>query len=196
MPAPAKGQGLISAVSAVSPSDIWAVGSVLLANFRFKTFIEHWDGTSWSQVESPNPGGTGNELSGVYASGPPTGWGVGRSSGRPLLLRLANRAWHRVRLPTADADFEFYGISGTSDDDVWVVGDERQRNSSTTLTMHWNGKHWTRVESPTKGTFADLNGVAAGPRGQTWAVGGHSFKGSDDQRPVHELWTGSRWVMR
>ena len=52
---------MLYAVAALSPTDVWAAGSSLSSQH---TLIEHWDGTSWSVVASPNPVEY-NRLSGV-----------------------------------------------------------------------------------------------------------------------------------
>src|SRR5690242_8932503 len=46
----------LSGVSAASPTDAWAVGYQYDSNDRQLTIAEHWDGTRWSTVPSPNPG--------------------------------------------------------------------------------------------------------------------------------------------
>jgi hypothetical protein len=46
----------LKAVAALSPSNVWAVGMVRpIASLNWRPVVEHWDGTSWSQVGSPDP---------------------------------------------------------------------------------------------------------------------------------------------
>jgi hypothetical protein len=45
----------LRAVSEVAPTDFWAVGNDDINGF-FGTLVEHWNGTAWSVVPSPNPG--------------------------------------------------------------------------------------------------------------------------------------------
>jgi hypothetical protein len=42
-------------VEAISPSNVWAVGWVRPSNLGWMPLVEHWDGTSWSKVASPDP---------------------------------------------------------------------------------------------------------------------------------------------
>ena len=35
-------------MAAVSSTKVWAVSGQRLCTFRFKRFIEHWDGSTWS----------------------------------------------------------------------------------------------------------------------------------------------------
>ncbi|HLJ35593.1 MAG TPA: hypothetical protein VKU38_18200, partial [Ktedonobacteraceae bacterium] len=56
--------GLMS-VATVSPSDVWAVGYRQNAKGTLRTLSEHWDGTTWSAVTSPNRGTGENQLRGI-----------------------------------------------------------------------------------------------------------------------------------
>src|SRR5947208_2708107 len=49
------GNNSLVPVAAISSNDVWAVGYYTLTD-RYQTLIEHWDGTQWSIVPSPNPG--------------------------------------------------------------------------------------------------------------------------------------------
>src|SRR5260370_23658835 len=44
----------LSAITCVSASDCWAVGEYRPPFNNAYTLVEHWDGTSWSVVPSPN----------------------------------------------------------------------------------------------------------------------------------------------
>ena len=46
------GGNRLNGLAVVSPDDIWAVGVGCL---DLETLIEHWNGTAWSIVPSPNP---------------------------------------------------------------------------------------------------------------------------------------------
>src|SRR5207248_7564803 len=65
-------------VAAVSSNDIWAVGYYWDDDhISIHTLVEHWDGTAWSIVPSPNPvSGDYSQLHGVAASGTDV-WAVG-----------------------------------------------------------------------------------------------------------------------
>ena len=60
--------GLLLSVAAVSANNIWAVGEFLDPNLNeYQTLTEHWDGTSWSVIPSPNATTGHNYLAGVTA---------------------------------------------------------------------------------------------------------------------------------
>src|SRR5262249_28134816 len=47
---------VLTAVAVVSATDIWAVGYSTAASGVQQTLTEHWNGTSWNVVASPNVG--------------------------------------------------------------------------------------------------------------------------------------------
>src|SRR2546430_16484945 len=56
----------LNAVAAVTENDVWAVGASSSSDSSSsRTLIEHWNGTGWSVVRSPNPGATFNVLTAV-----------------------------------------------------------------------------------------------------------------------------------
>lgn len=67
-PAPTKSACLDSSlrgIAAISASDIWAAGFNATSLGGLDTLTEHWDGTSWKLINSPNPGNFKNGLSGL-----------------------------------------------------------------------------------------------------------------------------------
>jgi hypothetical protein len=74
--------GSLYALSGTSSSDIWAVGCTLRnEKYGHETVIEHYDGTRWNRVKSPNPEPYATQcLSGVSASSPTDAWAVGTYS--------------------------------------------------------------------------------------------------------------------
>jgi hypothetical protein len=96
-PNPGKDQNShLLGIAAISASDIWAVGDIGAPFGHIATITEHWDGTSWSIISSPNPGNSANRLYGVTALGDGTVAAVGHQSGtttdQPLILQNAASA--------------------------------------------------------------------------------------------------------
>ena len=91
-PSVAYWSNILNSVVAVARDDVWAVGTSLRDSYTADgdvqtstlTLIEHWDGSAWSIVPSPNPG-TGNnyygtpvnQLAGVAAVSTSDVWAVG-----------------------------------------------------------------------------------------------------------------------
>jgi hypothetical protein len=106
-----------------------------LFNSPRKTLIEHWNGTRWKHVASPNPGdpaGTlGSVLTGVTATSASNVWAVGDYSDSTATLTLTARwngtAWKQVASPNpaGTAAFDDNGlnaVAATSAANVWAVG--------------------------------------------------------------------------
>src|SRR5262249_22093127 len=72
-------EGEVTAVAALSASDVWAVGQFENLESVQQTLIEHWDGTQWTAVDSPSPSQRYNLLQGVAAISPRDAWAVGYS---------------------------------------------------------------------------------------------------------------------
>ena len=69
----------LSDVAAISSTDVWSVGTDEGDNtIPSKTLAEHWNGTGWSIVRTPNAGPGWNFLSGVSGSSSTDVWAVGR----------------------------------------------------------------------------------------------------------------------
>jgi hypothetical protein len=69
------------AVAAISPSNVWAVGATVINGFgKFATWSAHWNGTSWTQVPTPQPGVSDDVLLDVAAAGPGNVWAVGHTN--------------------------------------------------------------------------------------------------------------------
>jgi hypothetical protein len=194
-----RGTGALKAISAVSATDMWAVGSGL------GTLTEHWNGTMWSVVKSPNPGSEYNDLNGVAAIASNDVWAVGSYSDNPqvpdtntLIEHWNGTKWSVVSSlspgPYSNTLSAVVAISAT---DVWAVGISSNGGGNLTLTEHWNGTQWSVVSSPSPNSNATLNGAVAVSTSDVWAVGftfgsGNGFSGGSQQTLI-EQWNGSAW---
>jgi hypothetical protein len=191
---PANGQ--LNGVAAIAPNDVWAVGSSG-QGAPSRTLIEHWDGTTWSIVPSPNKGPFPNGLSAIDAVTPDDIWAVGSwfTKGfvdRTLVLHWDGAAWARVPSPNADAaDNDLVSIAAIATDDVWAVG----FHGLHTLTMHWDGTAWTVEPSPTPGGSSDLGGVVGVAPDDVWAVGGRVDRQANALHTLVEHWNGTSWIV-
>ncbi len=123
-----------TSVTAVSATDIWAVGSDSTPSSFDYTLIEHFNGSSWKVVASPNVGTGSNDLVSVAAVSANNVVAVGTaySSGNSaaLILRWNGSSWKQVVSPTQPEE-QLNGVAhvpGTSQ--LWAVGSD----STGTLT--------------------------------------------------------------
>src|SRR5262249_26684318 len=83
-------------VAATSASDAWAVGYYFITTGVTHTLIEHWNGTAWRRVKSPDPSSTKNVLTGVAASSATNAWAVGSYKSGTVWRTLALHCWWPV----------------------------------------------------------------------------------------------------
>jgi len=196
--------GQLNAVSAVSPSDAWAVGFTVIAGQPGAVpLIMHWNGTSWSKAKSPNiPFG---ELNGVSMVSATDGWAAGwsRNTGKIIILHWDGTSWTQVPTPSPGPETTLTAVSDTSPGNAWAVGwADRTQDGTQTITLHWNGSAWQHVASPSPGHQIpragvignELTGVAITSRMNAWAVGDYTVNGTDRQAALTLHWNGSRWA--
>jgi hypothetical protein len=125
----------LSAVTTISPSDAWAVGSYIAGGIGH-TLILHWNGVSWKVVKSPNPGGasTGNILFGVSAASSGNAWAAGDTGSGGLMEEWNGSKW-RVAFTSA-APSDLFAVDASSPADVWAVGQVMYYGSSQVLAVH------------------------------------------------------------
>jgi hypothetical protein len=139
-------------VGAVSSKDVWAVGiKTGPENPDFgEQLIEHWDGTAWSVVASPEIEGSDLQhvaaisAKNVWAFGPPTGPG-------PLLEHWDGTAWSIV--PDTGVLSSLDGISAVSVDSAGNIWALASNNTGGEFLLEFNGTTWSQVA-----TMPTING--------------------------------------
>jgi hypothetical protein len=192
--------GLLHGVAVLSPCNAWAVGSYNTSTAS-QTLIVHWNGSSWKQVASPNPGGpsTDNILTGVAATSATNAWAVGyyfteTDGERTLIEHWNGTVWRQVRSPNPPSGSpSLSGVAATSARNAWAVGSYNGgHGADLTLIARWNGTAWRQVRSPSPGRVDNLlTGVAASSSRSAWAVGGY-FTGTA-WRTLIVRWNGTAW---
>ncbi|MDQ2742321.1 MAG: hypothetical protein M3Z66_08485 [Chloroflexota bacterium] len=191
----------LSAVAAVSSSDVWAVGNYI-NGANDQTLIEQWNGSFWVTVPSQNVAGANNYLTGLTVVSANDVWAVGYSQAGGGPSTLAEH-WNGVAwaiVPSANQsgnNDKLQAVSAVSASDVWAVGLYSPDFVSPfqTLIEHWNGTSWGIVSSPNRGAGHNiLNGVSAVSSTKVEAAGSYN-DGSDDQT-LTEVWNGSSWQVR
>jgi hypothetical protein len=173
-------ENALTSVTAISANDVWAVGFYYKTNSSpTTTLIEHWNGTTWSIVSSPNAGTRGSSLQGVTAICAKNIWAVGFASGQTLIEHWNGTTWSIVSSPnTTSALNAFRGVAAVSANLVWAVGYARGVTPSSpvqTLIEQWNGTRWSIVASPNASSSSLLFAVAGVPKTQKmWAAGSNN----------------------
>jgi hypothetical protein len=208
VPTPAgTGQATFGGVDDLSPTNAWAVGDWEASGAtEEQTLIEHWNGTAWSIVPSPNPGGTtsgsDDELTAIAGVGPNDLWAVGSfdigGEFNALLFEHWNgTAWSFVAPPDESGEEFATGVTAITSTDVWVVGDVGFNQD--TLSANWNGRSWTEVTTPTLQTTDSTNfltGVSADGADNVWASGYEgNVNDTNFAQPYMLHWNGTSWQL-
>jgi hypothetical protein len=202
----------LSGVAAIAPNDVWAAGSLSSHQPHPTTLIEHWNGSQWSIVTSPNPGPLSDTLSAVAAVAANDVWAVGESvtgnnATQPLIERWDGAAWHVVSssVPAGATASSLNAVTRVPEtNQLWAVGSVRIGTPPSgmlgyfqPLVERWDGSSWQVITSPSlpSGSLAgSLNGVVALSTTDAWAVGDYTT--SDHKlRALITHWDGSAWKM-
>jgi hypothetical protein len=143
--------GNLSAITAVGPNDIWAVGSTSATpETASEPLLLHWDGTLWHVV----PGASTTENSSLLSVSAVSSndiWAVGSSASskksKALIEHWNGTSWQSVSGLVSGMSFdELSRVVALSDHDVWVVGNSfSQPTQIHPLIEHWDGKNWSAL---------------------------------------------------
>jgi Phosphoesterase family len=194
----------LTAIAGRSPSDIWAVGSLLpRANATIvRTLAIHYNGKTWAAVRTPRNGAQASSFYGVAALPDGTAWAVGihtRATGhtsQSLAEHWDGHAWTVVPTPNpGSAEDMLYSVTAVSDNDVWAAGTYAgPDNAFHPLLEHWNGTSWSVVPVPGPGTQDGiLTSVTSSPGQGVWAAGQLAMSAPDRQVVLHLV--GSSWTV-
>lgn len=171
----ANAENVLAGTDAVSSNDVWAVG--YSGPGLYKTLVEHWDGTRWSIVPSPNVGSQTNSLLSVDALGPNVAWAVGyrmEDAKRKTLVQVWNgTSWSIVSTPNPGSlSNTLLGVAAVAADDVWAVGYKSSGRGYRSLVLHYDGETWSEVTVPVVGTGDNvITSIAAVDGRNIWATG-------------------------
>lgn len=189
----------LSSIAAAADNDVWAVGWAYNQSLgAYRTVTEHWNGTSWSLVKSPNATNGYNLLNGVAVVAANDVWAVGNAAiggtYSTLVEHWNGTAWSIVPSPnTPGMSNILQAISVISANDIWAVGYSTDSNfNNFTLALHWNGTAWSIVPSPIL-DHDILFAVDAIASNDVWAVGRTKPGGYGDARTLTMHWDGSNW---
>jgi hypothetical protein len=163
------GDAVLRGLAAVSPTDVWAVGSEQGAPFAV-----HWDGASWQTAALPTPAVAGG-LNAISGSATDL-WAVGAAADgtRVLTAHWDGTRWSYV--PDAGvSDGGLLTVATVAPNDVWAGGDA--------LLQHWDGTQWRDVSQSFSGVRGSLSAVSSS---DVWlgAAGGMAHWNGATWRPV------------
>lgn len=192
LPVVPPGEATLHGVAAVSPTDVWAVGSTVVNSVHLLSVIEHFDGKQWTIVASPQFA-SGSELFKVHAVAANDIYAVGdfnadKQQGQPLAEHYDGTKWSVVstpRLKNGQAAV-LTAITAISHRDLWVAGAGPQGGASgKPLVMHFDGHRFKQVPFP--GNKVIVGGITAIAADDAWITG-------SDGRTLAAHWDGKAWT--
>jgi hypothetical protein len=206
-PAPRSRFGIDSlfGVSCISASACTAVGSYQRDSRKPRTLIESWNGSAWSVVPSPSPGGrhrVQEYLQAVSCTSATACIAVGgyqtRHAVKTLVESWNGTTWSVMPSPNKGSIVTaLYGVSCTAADACAAIG--HYSNSVTglqSMAESWNGSTWSIVPLPNEPgeQLSLLTSISCTAADDCVAVGGY---GGTLVRPggstLAESWDGSTW---
>jgi hypothetical protein len=203
LPTPSGSTATLLGAADLAPGDGWAVGfSTSTSTDQDQTLIEHWNGTSWSIVPSPDPAGgsTGSdELWAIAAVSRTDIWAAGEdfvqgAAIQPLFANYNGTSWTAVP-PPADSSGTMMGLTAIAANNVWAVG---TIDAQTFTSAHWNGTSWSTVSTPSvnagSNPIEELTAVTAVSASDLWASGWvGNIDNENKLEPIILHSTGSAW---
>jgi len=180
LPSPSGTTASLLGVADVAPGDGWAVGfSTSTSTDQDQSLIEHWNGTAWSIVPSPDPAGgsTGSdELWAIAAVSATNIWAAGEDFVQGAAIQLLFAHYNGTRWtavpPPPDSGGTVLGLTAIAPDNVWAVG---TIDAQTFTSAHWNGTRWSTVATPSvnagSNPIEELTAVTAVSASDLWASG-------------------------
>ena len=163
--------GRLDTVLAVSPNDLWAVGSSLL----------HGNGSTWTTAPFADPRPDG-EFYGAAAIAADDVWAVGDDSTQTRIAHWDGRAWSAVASPNPGGTYNHYnhlsGVAALGPADIWAIGAATGRSA---LILHWDGRSWSVVDDTLPAGLAGLGKIVAAGPNDLWMTGfqhGDRFAGT------------------
>jgi len=175
----------LTSISGSSPSDIWAAGIASTQGKHFSPILEHFNGTSWSNVTVPVSSPTGG-LTDVVDISPTDAYAVTTVG---AILQWNGTTWTLLNATTqTGAAVTGSEVAALSPTDVWIAGLTAPSVDTVTL-YNFNGTTWTSVPAPAATgltpagqTLATPDAAAAVGPGTVWFAG-HTFTADGNELP-------------
>jgi hypothetical protein len=190
----------LTGITAISATDVWAVGYGWISNFTELPLILHYNGATW-KVSNTSQLQFG-QLSSVFARATNDVWAVGWTGQIPnvkaLTLHWNGASWTRAAFPTESGGWiALKSVSGVATNDVWAVGDYQFFDINGGLSLsarsyHWDGTRWTAVIVGLSG-YSFLGSVSAVASKDVWAVGEGIVFPKPNEFQVTFHWDGIEW---
>jgi hypothetical protein len=177
----------LSGVACPSASSCMAVGTLEAAHNN-STLIDHWTGSRWVSMKSPNANYRGyaiDHLESVACPNVSSCIAVGYSVYGTLVEHWNGLKWSIVSSPNPSGPGELLGVACPRASRCTAVGYSAQG----TLVEDWNRSKWSIVRSSKAPRLLGLDGVACASLSDCTAVGDNEL----GTGVIIERWNGATW---
>jgi hypothetical protein len=200
----ASGGASLNAVSCLSATNCIAAGDDGYSNqlVTSLTLAEKWNGSSWTQLATPTPGGNGS-FGGVTCPSATDCIAVGQhvnqyGAGVTFVAVWNGTTWTAQPSPSPAGSVAagLGSISCTSAAACMATGSAFDQIGETleTLAESWNGQVWTKLRTPSPRYTNELNGVACTSASNCQSVGDTSGE-EGKEVTLGVAWNGTKWSM-
>ncbi|MBT2227802.1 hypothetical protein [Nonomuraea sp. NEAU-A123] len=184
---PFAGNTDLSAVHALAPDDVWAVGTTNRygPSADAHTLVLHWDGHTWSRLPDPPKEALVETTLDAVAARPGEVWAAGQRTTyeangfsvkkrEAFAMRWNGSEWTVTPTPATTG---WYGSSITSlawkGTEVWAGGSGQDDDTarSVGVLLRWNGTAWQQAPKPPLLDDYRIKQLGAVPGGDLWATG-------------------------
>ena len=183
----------LGGVSCVDPSFCAAVGDYFSSFDGDHALTEIWDGTSWSEVDSPD-GGTATRLKSVSCVSATFCIAVGQAAGGTLTVaeRWDGTAWSVMQTANPEAYNALTSVSCVSEDFCIAVGYSGGNGSPEARSTVWDGSQWSAVAISNLGPGSSAESVSC--LTTTFCMFTGLIMGQPSQG-ITGFWDGSAWTL-
>jgi hypothetical protein len=201
----AAGNNLLVSAASINAGDIWAVGVQTNGSGYDQTLAEHWNGTSWNVVPTPNQNAFTNDFNDVAAISTNDVWAVGDywADASPTAITIIAQHWNgaiwtNVPMTQPAGNFSYlFGVTAIASNNVWAVGTwfNFGIGGYQTLVEHWDGSTWTQTPSVSPNNFDnELSAVSAFSSTDVWVVGEQTASSTAPFQSLAQHWDGAAWT--
>jgi hypothetical protein len=146
---PGMSSNQLQSVTAIAPDDVWAVGNAQNAPASARTLVEHWNGSKWRIVPSPNESDLNNFLLGVTNLGPNDVWAAGvflkpaqegGADNNTLTMHWDGSSWSIVDSPQPGIENVLLGVAAAGSRTVFAVGGAKTGGTQASLAIENLGR--------------------------------------------------------
>ncbi|MDQ3021239.1 MAG: hypothetical protein M3R36_11830 [Bacteroidota bacterium] len=201
-PSPGPQYNELYAVQGLSSNNVYAVGNFVGFPATPQMLVLNWDGTSWTQENTPTVTG-GSALESIVIFGPDDIYAGGNKTiGAPgplvgtLVLHWNGSSWNIESTPNQSDNRTNYitDMKGLSSNDIWAVGYSRRTGENfQAMVLHKTGSDWNIVPVPQPGSENFLYSVDIIAPNDIWATG--SYNDGTQYSPLFLHYNGSSWTV-